>query len=82
MTTPAPAEPGYRRDHACQTLGCPNDFSIITIRVDDSETMMLCEGCNLSFNLAVLQRLSEQGLLPGLDTPPETVDGQATTPVV
>lgn len=69
MTVPADL-PAATRDHGCQTPGCPNDFNVITIRVDDSEINMLCEGCNLAFNLAVLQRLGEQGMLTAPDTEP------------
>lgn len=81
MSPPLP-EAGYQRDHRCQTPGCTNDFSIITIRVDDSETTMFCEGCNLTFNLAVLSKLAQEGMLPGFGEAAGTVDGQATTPVV
>jgi hypothetical protein len=42
---------------------------VITLRVDDGVTNYLCEGCNLAFNLAVMQRLGEQGLITG---PPQT----------
>lgn len=69
MTEPA-AVPPVIRDHGCQTPGCPNDFNVITVRVDDSEISMLCEGCHLAFTLAVLQRLGEQGMLVGPDTQP------------
>lgn len=66
----AAAEPGVTRDHKCQTPQCPNDFSVIMIRVDDSETDMLCETCTLAFWLAVLQKANETGVLPGEGTPP------------
>lgn len=54
---------GYRRDHRCQTDGCPNDFAVITIQVDTSEVTMLCDSCHLTFNLAVLQQLAESGAI-------------------
>lgn len=62
MTSTTP-ETGTRRDHGCQTPGCPNDFAVITLRVDDGEASYLCEGCHLAFSLAVLQQLGAQGLL-------------------
>jgi hypothetical protein len=62
MTTPNGAAPATH-DRRCQTEGCPNDFAVITVRVDDSSVLMMCEGCNLAFNLAVLQQASEQGLI-------------------
>lgn len=79
MTEQADQAP-VERDHKCQTPECPNDFNVITLRVDDSTTNYLCEGCNLAFNLRVLQALVEDGsiVLPAS----VTRDEQATpTPV-
>lgn len=63
------ATAGYRRDHRCQTDACPNDFAVVTIRVDDSEVTMLCDSCQLVFNLAILQQLADQGTI-ALPAPP------------
>lgn len=73
MTAPA-TEAGFRRDHGCQTPGCPNDFAVVVVRVDSSETDMLCESCNLAFWLAVLQQAAEQGVI-SLDAPAPAGDG-------
>jgi hypothetical protein len=71
MTTPNGDAPATH-DRRCQTDGCLNDFAVIIVRVDDSSVLMLCEGCNLAFNLAVLQQASQQGLivLPGQEPAP------------
>lgn len=52
---------GVRHDHRCQTEGCPNDFVIITINVDTSTTNCMCWGCNVAWNLAIIQRMGENG---------------------
>jgi hypothetical protein len=53
---------GMRHDHRCQTEACPNDFVIITLNVDTSETNYLCWGCNMAFQIRVIQLMEEQGL--------------------
>lgn len=62
MATPL-ADAPVTRDHRCQTDRCPNDFAVITIRVDTSDIMLLCEGCNLAFNMAVLTQMHDKGLI-------------------
>lgn len=57
------ADAPVTRDHRCQTDKCPNDFSVITIRVDTSDIMMFCEGCNLAFNMAVMTQMHDEGLI-------------------
>jgi transcription elongation factor Elf1 len=65
MSTTAPGTP-VQRNHDCQTPDCPNQVSVVTIRLDDMETTALCEACNLTFNLAVLQKAAELGVItPG-----------------
>lgn len=71
------AAAGFRRDHRCQTDGCPNDFAVITVRVDDSEVTQLCDSCQLLFNLAILQQLAEAGKLVLPAMPATPVDAQA-----
>lgn len=63
------AAAGFTRDHRCQTDNCPNDFAVVTVRVDDSEVTMLCDSCQLMMNLAVLQQLAESGAID-LAAPP------------
>lgn len=79
MTEPTDQAP-VRRDHGCQTPECPNDFAVIVIRVDDSTVEMLCDGCNLAFQLAVLQQMAADGTI----TLPVSVqhDEPAPTPPV
>lgn len=65
MTTPPETE-GIRHDHRCQTKGCPNDFVIITLNVDTSDANYLCWGCNVAFQIAIIQRMAANGDLPGM----------------
>jgi hypothetical protein len=74
VTTQA-TEPKVTRDHGCQTPDCPNDFSVILVRVDDSSTDLFCEACHLSFALGILQQLAAAGTLPGLELPGAAVAG-------
>ena len=70
------------RDHGCQTAGCPNDFCVITLDCETSETAYHCRGCWLAFTLAVLQQMSEAGLIGDQDKPAETVAVAGPHPVV
>ena len=72
------AAAGFRRDHRCQTGGCPNDFAVVTVRVDDSEVTMLCDSCQLLFNLAVLQQMAAAGEIDLSGPPAPPVDAQPT----
>lgn len=65
------------RDHGCQTPDCPNDFAVIIIRVDDSTTEMLCDGCHMVMMLAIMQSMAEDGTL--VLPVSVTRDEQATT---
>ena len=60
MTEP-PAEPGYKHDHNCETPECPNDFAIVEVTIDTSETHFRCLACTQAFWLAVLQAQAERG---------------------
>lgn len=62
MTEPTDQAP-VQRDHGCQTPDCPNDFAVIIIRVDDSTTEMLCDGCHMVMMLAIMQAMAEDGTL-------------------
>lgn len=68
MTEPA-AEPGYKHDHNCETPGCVNDFAVIEVTCDTSESHFRCMACQQAFWLAVLRQLAAQGTLgPDLET--------------
>jgi hypothetical protein len=67
-----PADPGYRRDHKCQTPECPNDYAVIIVRVDDSGVDMLCDSCHIAMMMAIIKQSIEQGTLRLEDTPPAT----------
>ena len=67
------------RSHNCQTPECPNDFAVIIIRVDEGESDLLCDSCHLAFNLAVLQKLAEEGLI---ELAPAAADGRTETPAI
>lgn len=79
MTQPA-EEQAVERDHGCQTPECPNDFAVIIIRVDDSTTEMLCDGCHMVMMLAIMQAMAEDGTL--VLPVSVTRDEPASTPAV
>lgn len=62
MTQQADLQP-VKRDHGCQTPECPNDFAVIITRVDEGTSEFLCDGCNLAFQLAVLQQMAADGTI-------------------
>lgn len=70
------------REHNCQTPECLNDYVVITVDVESSDTMFHCRGCWLAFALAVAQTMHEAGLLPDVRSNDDDTSGQVTTPVV
>ena len=67
------------REHNCQTPECPNDYVVITVDVESSDTMFHCRGCWLAFALAVAQTMAEAGLLPTGEPETEGASAQVTT---
>lgn len=67
------------REHNCQTPECPNDYVVITVDVESSDTMFHCRGCWLIFAFAVAGAMDEAGLLPTVEPPSAETGAQATT---
>lgn len=54
----------------CQNQECRHPFRFITFDVETSETDFECLACWLAKNLAILQKMSEEGLIDmGAETP-------------
>lgn len=67
------------REHNCQTPECPNDYVVITVDVESSDTMFHCRACWLGFAFAVGGAMAEAGLLPVGEPPNAETGAQVTT---
>lgn len=69
MATPAPTtdqapDPAEQlAEFNCQTEDCPNPFRVVSFMVGDSTAQFHCLACWMAWNVAIIEKLTEQGLI-------------------